>query len=439
VPSDPRTELTPPCAPAPAGSTGAADGLARVLGPPTPKRYVVGTHRGRPPDETWSLIAPCLPRFGVTRVADVTGLDRVGIPVWMAVRPNSRTLSVTQGKGLEPPAARVSAAMEALEAAHAEQPSRPLRYETYEAGRAAGRAIDVATLPAMRCSLFTPRREVFWIEAQDLLAGGSWWVPYEMVHTDATVPWMPGSGSFLSGTNGLASGNTLAEALLHGVCEVIERDALTLWEHASPECQARTRIDLATATDPVLTELLARLRRAHVAALAWDLTSDVGVAAVRAVIFDASSDPLLRPFPTAAGFGCHPDRTVALGRALVEAAQSRLTIIAGSRDDFGRTRYRSAHDAGAVEHHRRLALAGSGPIALDDLPTWTGPTVDDDVAYVLDRLRGVGVPQVLLVDLSLPDVPVSVARMLVPGLEGPTESPWYAPGPRARAHLERPE
>src|SRR5262249_9819036 len=176
-------------------------------------------------------------------------------------------------------------------------------------------------------------------------------------------------------------------------------------------------------------------RRAHVAALAWDVTSDVGVAAVRAVIFEASSDPLLRPFPTAAGFGCHPDRTVALGRALVEAAQSRLTIIAGSRDDFGRTRYRSAHDAGAVEHHRRLALAGPGPLALGDLPPWTGPAGADDVLCVLSGVGGGGVSQVLPGALSLPDTPVSVCRVPAPGLGGPTESPWYGPGPRVRARL----
>jgi len=415
-----------------------AGGLAAFLGPPTPKRYVVGTHRGRVPEETWSLVQPCLARFGVTRVADVTGLDRVGIPVWTAVRPNSRTLSVTQGKGLEPFSARVSAAMEALEAAHAEQPSRPLRYDGYEALRAKTATIDVATLPPMRCSLFTAQREIFWIEAHDLLAGGSWWVPYEMVHTDATVPWMPGSGSFLSSTNGLASGNTLAEAVLHGICEVVERDALALWEHAPPEQQAATRIDLATATDPLVANVLERFRRAHVGVLAWDATSDVGVAVVRAVVFEASSDPWLRPLPIAAGFGCHPDGSVALLRALIEAAQSRLTIIAGSRDDFGRARYRAAQDAAALEHHRRLARAGSR-VTIDRLPTGCGTTVDDDVASVLDRLRGVGVPQVLAVDLSLEDVPVSVARVIVPGLEGPTESPWYAPGPRVRARLQAAE
>ena len=58
---------------------------------------------------------------------------------------------------------------------------------------------------------------------------------------------------------------------------------------------------------------------------------------------------------------------------------------------------------------------------------------------MLERLRAAGVPQVLAVDLSLEGVPVSVARVIVPGLEGPTGSPWYAPGPRVRARLQAAE
>jgi ribosomal protein S12 methylthiotransferase accessory factor YcaO len=37
-------------------------------------------------------------RFGITRIAMVTGLDRVGIPVALATRPNSRSVAVSQGR-----------------------------------------------------------------------------------------------------------------------------------------------------------------------------------------------------------------------------------------------------------------------------------------------------------------------------------------------------
>src|SRR4249919_2180198 len=58
------------------------------------KRYRAGTHRTRVPSETLAVIEPHLRRFGITRVANVTGLDRLGVPVYLAVRPNARSLSV---------------------------------------------------------------------------------------------------------------------------------------------------------------------------------------------------------------------------------------------------------------------------------------------------------------------------------------------------------
>lgn len=409
-----------------------ARALSALLGPPTHKSHRWGTHRSRSPDETWRLIEPLLPRFGVTRVADVTGLDRIGIPVWMAVRPNSLSLSVTQGKGLAPVLAKVSAAMEALEIAHGEQTPAGVRLDTWARLSESAEVVDLAGLPPLKRSLFGPQRALLWIESRDLLGGGAPWLPYELIHTDATLPWMLGSGCFLASTNGLASGNTLAEAVLHALCEVVERDAIALWDHAGPARQAATRIDLGSATDPDVREVLARYEAAGIAVMAWDMTSDIGLPVVRAIIFDAEADPELKPLAAAFGAGCHPDPGVALLRALTEAAQSRLTGIAGSRDDLSRARYRSTQHPAAFAFHRKRAQE-PGVVALSRLPAWAGETVDADIAHVLDRLAAVGVKQVLAVDLSLPDLPIAVARVIVPGLEGPTESGGYLPGPRVAA------
>lgn len=420
------------------GTTAAgADPVAVFCGAATQKHYLAGTHRVCEPAETWARLVPRLAEFGITRVGDITGLDRIGIPVWIAVRPNSRSLSVSQGKGLDHYAARVSAAMESIEIAHAERVTRPLRYESYEDLKAGVEVVDVSTLPPARNSLFTDSRKLLWVEAFDLLGGGTNWVPYEMVNTDATVPWMPGSGAFLASTNGLASGNNLAEAVLHGLCEIVERDALALWEFAGEERRRATRIDLSTADDAPVLRLLDQYARAGVTPMAWDVTSDVGIPVVRCVIYDTTADPLLRPIPAAFGAGCHPDRNVALVRALTEAAQSRLTVIAGSRDDFGRARYRSAQLPEAFEYQRRLDASQPATLSIDALPTSTSGTVDGDLRHVLERLRGVGVPKVLAVDLSRADMPFSVARVIVPTLEGPTESAAYLPGPRVSALMQQ--
>ena len=65
-------------------------------------------------------VRPFAAQMGITRLGNVTGLDRIGIPVVVAVRPNSRSVSVSQGKGIELPQAMTSALMEAVEGVHGE-------------------------------------------------------------------------------------------------------------------------------------------------------------------------------------------------------------------------------------------------------------------------------------------------------------------------------
>src|SRR5262245_3363449 len=86
------------------------------------KAYTAGTHRLTQPEATLKLVTPHLPALGITRLADVTGLDSIGIPVFCAIRPRGRLLQVSNGKGLRPIDARVSALMEAVEFYHFEHP-----------------------------------------------------------------------------------------------------------------------------------------------------------------------------------------------------------------------------------------------------------------------------------------------------------------------------
>src|SRR5437879_1103477 len=86
----------------------------------TTKRYHDGTHRVVDPTTTLSRVMPHASRMGITRIAVLTGLDVIGIPVAAAYRPNSRSISVHQGKGSTLAAAKASAVMEAAESFHAE-------------------------------------------------------------------------------------------------------------------------------------------------------------------------------------------------------------------------------------------------------------------------------------------------------------------------------
>src|SRR5205807_972141 len=121
---------------------------------------------------------------------------------------------------------------------------------------------------------------------QDLLRRERVWIPYELVHLDFTLPRPPGSGCFLSSSNGLASGNHLLEAISHAVCEVVERDADTLFHLRASEAQQAARIDLTTVDDPGCREVLEKCARAGIAVAAWETTSDVGIPAFQCLLLD---------------------------------------------------------------------------------------------------------------------------------------------------------
>ena len=370
--------------------------------------------------------------MGITRIANITGLDRIGIPVVLACRPNSRSLSVSQGKGTTLDAAKASAVMESIELHHAERIRLPLRLGDYEDLRNSGNVVDVEALPQAKDGLFHEHRRLLWIEGHDLVSHKSTWVPYEMVSTDFTLPFPEGYGCFPPNSNGLASGNTLLEAISHGLCEVVERDAITLWSLRKAEERATTEIDLTSVDDEVGRELLAKFASADMNVRVWDVTSDVGLACFRCLIAESRQDPLHFGY-SARGFGCHPNRAIAFARALTEAAQARLTYIAGSRDDVSRSGYERMRSAGR-EPSVAERQGEAAQRRYSSVPDWDGVTLIDDLKHELDSLARCGISQVIVVDLSREEFQIPVVKVVIPGLEGVIFEEDYAPGPRA-AHL----
>ncbi len=131
--------------------------------------------------------------------------------------------------------------------------------------------------------------------------------------------------------------------------------------------------------------------------------------------------------------GCHPVRAVALLRALTEAAQSRLTVISGSRDDIFRQDYERSRSPDTLRRDRLLLERGVAERSFLDGPSFEGETFNEDIAWQLARLQAAGVESAVLVDLSKREFGVSVARVVIPGLEGPSNIQGYVPGRRAQA------
>jgi len=120
-------------------------------------------------EQTFADLKPLFRAAGITRVADVTGLDALGIPTVMVARPNSRAISVAQGKGLDIWAARTSGIMEAFEGFHAERLDWPVRLLTWREFSGSVGSVDPSELPRPRRRPFDPDVRLPWIEADDLL------------------------------------------------------------------------------------------------------------------------------------------------------------------------------------------------------------------------------------------------------------------------------
>jgi ribosomal protein S12 methylthiotransferase accessory factor len=292
------------------------------------KVYFLGTHRCREPRQTLEAIAPLLGGYGITRLADVTGLDTLGVPVVMAVRPQAATLTVSQGKGATLDAAAASAAMEAIEHWHGEFAVPGAACRAPADGLDLGyRVTDLTDLPG---SIVSARTVLDWIPARTI-SGASTLAPRDLVRMG---PRKPGEWSCLAraaSTNGLASGNTRAEAVAHALHELIERDACAAI--ADPAAPGHVSVDLATVPD-YCAAMAARIREGGGDLQVVAVPSRFGLPCFMAYLRAEDA------FWTAGGAGAHSDAAVALSRAITEACQSRLTIISGSRDDLAPGLYR---------------------------------------------------------------------------------------------------
>jgi ribosomal protein S12 methylthiotransferase accessory factor len=374
--------------------------------------------------------------MGITRVANITGLDRIGIPVYNAFRPQSRSISVSQGKGSDALSAKVSAIMESVETFHAESIDSPPRFGSINALKEQLNLADTGNMARAGHTKLTDNDAIYWIEGENLYDGRAYWLPLELVSTDYTLPNPEGCGYFAANSNGLASGNSLIEAQCHAVYEVIERDAEALWNQQPDRIQAATGVNTNSINDINCRYLLDKFAAANIETRIWDISSDVNLPCFTCLAIGDEHDWADPEF----GTGCHASKEVALARALTEAAQARTTFIAGSRDDIGLSEYR---------HKQRRKRRAQGLKQLqthlperdfDQLTSNDNVHIDDDLELCLKRLAQIGIGQVLSVNLSKAEFGLSVVKVVIPGLEG-AHGHWhgaYVPGRRAKKLLNLP-
>jgi ribosomal protein S12 methylthiotransferase accessory factor len=370
------------------------------------KIYNNETQRAIPLDETLARIEPKVPAAGITRVADITNLDRIGIPVFSCIRPTAESGAITvyNGKGATVEESRISAIMEGIERYSSELHDREIRLAPYQMLMGNETVLDPndLILPPMADT----ERLIPWVEGYDIANNEPILVPVHAVFHPLPSQYRQ---LFRTNTNGLASGNTIEEAIFHALSEVVERDAWSLVE----ACRD-TGPCVADIGDPTLAEMQKKFADAQVEVLVRDITSDIGIPTMAAVADDVLlKDPLLLTI----GIGTHTSARIAVMRALTEVAQSRLTQIHGAREDttIGDMRRKMGYDR--VKRINKYWYKDNGTISYDKITSSDSDDFLKDIRFVISALKKQGLDRVIVFDLTREEIGIPVVRVIVPGLE----------------------
>jgi oxazoline/thiazoline synthase len=214
----------------------------------------------------------------------------------------------------------------------------------------------------------------------------------------------PGDKQAVADSNGCAAGNTLEEAILQGFLELVERDSYALWWYNRVQ---RPQVDFSGFDDAYVRDLLAQLADTGHKVWMLDITSDLGVPSFVAISHKVYDDHEHLEF----GSGSHFDARIAALRALTELNQF-LSI--GAMEGV-----EHAHDGGApallLRDHPYL-VPSDAPMVRPDFSSKRG--LIDRREQVLSCMRTVKQAGMdfLVLDQTRPDIEVSVARVIVPGM-----------------------
>ncbi len=384
----------------------------------SPKYDREGGIRTMSPEDTLERTLPLLYEAGIRMPEDITGMDNIGIPVFSISRPDAAEGAVSSynGKGATYEQAKASAVMEAMERFSAEMRDYDeLVFGTYEQAGETGLAVDPADLilPIDRLNYYRDA-EIAWCEGWEMFRGEKIWVPacavYHPYVTDGDLQ------LFRYNTNGLASGNTMEEAILHAAFEVIERDAWSLAEDREVAVA-----DVSAEPDSVPGRLLEAFSEQGVEIKLKDITTDVGVPTIGAASDDvATKDPEM----LAIGVGTHLNPEIAAVRAITEVAQSRATHKQGVKVNAKLQKATREMGYEKIKRLNRLWYSDlDRKVNLNDMEDGSTDYVLDDIEVVLDRLMNAGFEMAIVSDLTRPEVGVPVVRVIIPGMECSTMDP----------------
>ncbi|MBB3522161.1 ribosomal protein S12 methylthiotransferase accessory factor [Rhizobium sp. BK456] len=350
-------------------------------------------------------------------------MDDIGIPVWCAYAPNSRSIVIAQGKGLTDLDAKVSTVMEALERAVAGEPFVKRVHGSCSRLQAMGYQVDrLSCLTAVHKPDLGPDDETEWVAGINILSGDEIHIPFEAVLLDRTR-----DARYWMSSDGLASGNSVEEAIFHGVLERIERDAQVLWQVGGEANLYAGCVDPRGFEDGALNGLVDKIEASGLALRLFDITSDIAIPCFTAMLGPRElipgsrhghADRDIRLVEVTGGTGAHPSPVRAAIRAVTEAVQSRLTYISGARDDISPATFLRSLPSLMRRAFDAVAAPPAG-LRHDGAAGYRARNLPELLQQVLDALRNRGIASVILVRLSDDTLPFSVVKIVIPELENP--------------------
>ncbi|WP_280381668.1 YcaO-like family protein [Nocardia wallacei] len=390
-----------------------------------------------------------LDEFGITRVADTTGMDSLGVPTASATKPGtSDVIWVYSGKGRSQAQARVTAIMECLERTGGLWPSEPSWIT--ETPRVLRRTHEIWEAPRFtyrqRPGLGDDAPQV-WAEATQLRpTPGRVMVPADLAYNGRRPAGLATSPVMLSTSNGLAAAFTTDAALRHGLAEVIERDIISFaevrashlgyrflatiaeqlgistaaLERYEDNTELAVTIDQATLP-PDLADLVTRYRNAGLELVLKQLPNNYGLPAYGVA---AVQQVDMTRYLGCAGYAVRTNSDIAVEAALLELAQTRATDLQGAREDRHEVEKKRLS-----EKPKNHWMATAGASATPYEPSGTDPSL----SHLLDACAQAGLPEVAYTEFDgWPGI--SVVRVLVPHAETwHITAGWSELGPRLRA------
>lgn len=327
------------------------------------------------------------------------------------------------GKGLTIASSRAGALAEALERQsmiwQGDEPVRvarmndleraihPQEIQLYSAAQIADAELDSS--PTHRFHYvphtFMEDQEHAWSQVRSIADDKRAWIPTSLAYL--SVP-QTGPGSLRGCSNGVAAGNSVDEALLQGLLELVERDSVALWWYPRAH---RPGIDLDAIDDPRVRAALAPLRARGREVWVLDITSDLGIPAMTALTSTPEGGRVLM------GFGAHIDPIIAVVRALTEVCQSESGV-----SDWKAESAPDGVPEGVPEIEGEwlstvttatdpwLAPHGTAPLARASTLN-----LHESIDAVLAALSNAGL-EAWWMDLTRRDIGLPVVRTVVPGL-----------------------